>query len=132
MRHCGSTKVWLTEFKFETKITSRHCTKKKFFIKDFFNKCDQIRSYCILHIRSYWSHLLKKCLMKNFIFCAVCFGVFVRNYFFCHYRSYKVRFYYTFGFWHVKVKCIVSKYLVSNSNKIIIHNYLPLFKKVFI
>ena len=32
----------------------------KFFVKDFFNKCDHIRS-----------HLLKKSLMENFIFCAV-------------------------------------------------------------
>ena len=38
----------------------------KFFIKDFFSKCDQIRS--LLRI---WSHLLKKFLLKNFIFCAV-------------------------------------------------------------
>ena len=41
--------------------------KMKVFIKDFFNKCDQIRSF--LRIR--W-HLLKKSLMQNFIFCAVC------------------------------------------------------------
>ena len=34
----------------------------KFSIKDFFIKFDQIRS---------WSHLLKKSLMENFIFCAV-------------------------------------------------------------
>ena len=34
-----------------------HRIKNKFSIKDFFNKCDQIRS-----------HLLKKSLMKNFIF----------------------------------------------------------------
>ena len=34
--------------------------KIKFFIKDFFSKCDQIRSF----------HL-KKSLMENFIFCAV-------------------------------------------------------------
>ena len=40
--------------------------KKKFFIKDFLSKCDQIRS--LLRI---WSHLLKKSLTKNFIFCAV-------------------------------------------------------------
>ena len=40
-----------------------------FFIKDFFSKCDQIcRKLRILRI---WSHLLKKSLMKNFIFCAV-------------------------------------------------------------
>ena len=34
--------------------------KMKFSIIDFFSKCDQIRS-----------HLLKKSLMENFIFCAV-------------------------------------------------------------
>ena len=38
----------------------------KFFIKDFVCKCDQIRR--ILGISS---HLLKKSLMENFIFCAV-------------------------------------------------------------
>ena len=38
----------------------------KFSIKDFFSKCDQICS--LLRI---WSHLLKKSLMENFIFCAV-------------------------------------------------------------
>ena len=37
--------------------------KMKFSINDFFSKCDQI-----LRI---WSHLLKKSLMENFIFCAV-------------------------------------------------------------
>ena len=35
-------------------------------IKDFFSKCDQI--YRKLQI---WSHLLKKSLMGNFIFCVV-------------------------------------------------------------
>ena len=39
--------------------------KRKFSIKDFFSKCDQIRSFLRI-----WSHLLKKSLMKNFIFCA--------------------------------------------------------------
>ena len=38
----------------------------KFSIKDFFGKCDQIRSFLRI-----WSHLLKKSLMENFIFCAV-------------------------------------------------------------
>ena len=38
----------------------------KFFIKDFFSKCDQIRSFL-----GVWSRLLKKSLMKNCIFCAV-------------------------------------------------------------
>ena len=37
--------------------------KKKFPIKDLFNKCDQIRSFLRI-----WSHLLKKSLIENFIF----------------------------------------------------------------
>ena len=37
-------------------------------IKDFFGKCDQIRR----KLRT-WSHLPKKPLMENFIFCVVCF-----------------------------------------------------------
>ena len=40
---------------------SNTAQKLKFSIKDFFSKCDQIRS---------WSHALKKLLMENFIFCA--------------------------------------------------------------
>ena len=42
-----------------------HCTKK-FSIKDFFSKCNQIRSF-----QRIWSHLLNKSLIGNFIFCAV-------------------------------------------------------------
>ena len=41
----------------------------KFSIKEIFSKCDQIRS--LLRI---WSHLLKKSLMENFIFCEVNLG----------------------------------------------------------
>ena len=40
--------------------------KMKFSIKDFFSKCDQIRSFLLI-----WLHLLKKFFMENFIFCAV-------------------------------------------------------------
>ena len=40
--------------------------KIKFFIKDFFSKCDQIHRKLRI-----WSHLLKKSLMEKFIFCAV-------------------------------------------------------------
>ena len=48
-------------------LKNDHCTKKmKFSIKDFFSKCDQIRSFLRI-----WSHLLKKSLMENFILCAV-------------------------------------------------------------
>ena len=35
----------------------------KLSIKDFFSKCDQIRSFLRI-----WYHLLKKILMENFIF----------------------------------------------------------------
>ena len=40
--------------------------EKKFSIKDFFSKCNQIRSFLRI-----WSNSLKKFLMENFIFCAV-------------------------------------------------------------
>ena len=40
--------------------------KMKFFIKDLLSKCYQIRKKLRI-----WSHLLKKSLMENFIFCAV-------------------------------------------------------------
>ena len=38
----------------------------KFFIKDFFSKCDQIRNFLWI-----LSHLPKKFLMENLFFCAV-------------------------------------------------------------
>ena len=44
--------------------------KMKFSIKDFFSKCDQIRSFLRI-----WSHLLKKSVMESFIFCAVIMAV---------------------------------------------------------
>ena len=40
--------------------------KIKFFIEDLLSQCDQIRRKLQI-----WSHLLKKSLMENFIFCAV-------------------------------------------------------------
>ena len=46
--------------------------KMKFSIKDFFSKCDQICGNLGI-----WSHLLKKSLMENFIFCAVKFFPYV-------------------------------------------------------
>ena len=39
----------------------------KFSVKDIFSKCDQIRRKLRI-----WPHLLKKSLMENFMFCAVC------------------------------------------------------------
>ena len=52
----------------KVRIRGSLCTaqKMKFSIEDFFSKCDQIHS--LLWI---WSHLLKKSLIENFIFCAV-------------------------------------------------------------
>ena len=38
----------------------------KFPIKEFFTKCDEIRRKLWI-----WSHLLKKYLIENFIFCTV-------------------------------------------------------------
>ena len=46
--------------------SNSHCLKMKFSIKNFFSKCDQIRKKLRI-----WSHLLKKSLTENFIFCAV-------------------------------------------------------------
>ena len=46
--------------------TSYTAQKLRFYIKDFFSKCDQIRSF-----RRIWSYLLKRSLMKNLIFCVV-------------------------------------------------------------
>ena len=51
----------------------------KFSIKDFFSKCDQIRSKLedapgsLLRI---WSHLLKKPIMENFVFYTVTVAAF--------------------------------------------------------
>ena len=51
--------------------------KMKFSIKDFFSKCNHIR-------RKLFSHLLKKSLMENFIFCAV--GIILINYFYLKFK----------------------------------------------
>ena len=48
------------------KLHKKSFHEMKFSIKDFFSKCDQIRSF-----KRIWSHLLKKSLIENFIFCAV-------------------------------------------------------------
>ena len=53
-----------------------HCTKVNFSIKAFLSKCDQIRSFLRI-----WSHLLKKALMRNFIFCAVKYSKISKNFF---------------------------------------------------
>ena len=47
-------------------LCNSHCTKVKFSIKDNFSKC-----YQILKKQWIYLHLLKKSLIRNFIFCAV-------------------------------------------------------------
>ena len=46
-------------------FTFNTAQKMKFSIKDFFSKFDQIPNFLRI-----WSHLLKKSIMENFIFCA--------------------------------------------------------------
>ena len=55
--------VVLQSIKKQIKSTAQ---KMKFPIKYFCSKCDQIRSF-----QRIWSHLMKKSLMENFIFCTV-------------------------------------------------------------
>ena len=59
---CANVRIFLIA-KFCHFLTAQ---KMKFSIKDFFRKYDQIRSFLRI-----WSHLLKKSLMENFVFCAV-------------------------------------------------------------
>ena len=47
-------------------MSSITAQKMEFSIRDFFSKCDQIRSFLRI-----WSHVLMKSLMENFVFCAV-------------------------------------------------------------
>ena len=49
-----------------SKIKAKTIGYPNFSIKDFLSKCAQICSFLRI-----WSHLLKKSLMENFIFCAV-------------------------------------------------------------
>ena len=63
-----STSQFLNKKKKLTQLEQRTITaqKMKFSLKNFFCKCDQVRRKLRI-----WSHLLKKSLMDNFIFCAV-------------------------------------------------------------
>ena len=51
---------------FKNTFSINTAQKRKFSIKDFFSKCDQI-----LRSLRIWSHLLIKYLMENFLFCVV-------------------------------------------------------------
>ena len=63
--HQSSRFAW-SDLKVASSLATSTAKKWSFSIKDFFSKCDKI--YRKLRI---WSHLLKKTLMWNFIFCAV-------------------------------------------------------------
>ena len=68
-----------------TKLWSHDTAQKmKFSIKDFFSKCDQIRSFLRI-----WSHWLKKSLMENFIFCVEWL-----------YLQYNLSYVIKFRYWH--------------------------------
>ena len=58
--------TWLHLEEDEDHILCITTQKMKFSIQDIFSKCDQIRSFLRI-----WSHLLKKALIENFIFCAL-------------------------------------------------------------
>ena len=49
-----------------TSLITTNAQKMNFSIKDFFSKCDQIRSFLRI-----WSDLLKKSLIEKLNFCAV-------------------------------------------------------------
>ena len=58
--------TYIMNFKFPEPTLTNTAQKMQFSIRDFFSKCDQIRSFLRI-----WTHLLKKSLMENFIFCVV-------------------------------------------------------------
>ena len=62
----NDTGAIIFEYKFVMNVASHYTAQKmKFSLKDFFSKCDQMRRKLRI-----WSHLLKKSLMENFIFCT--------------------------------------------------------------
>ena len=87
--------------------------KMKIFIKDFFSKCDQIRIFLRI-----WSHLVKKSLIKNFIFCAESANMKQNN------VSDQIRFLTKFPLWvipdSVNIKKSNIKFLAKFFKKIIL------------
>ena len=91
--------------------------KMKFSLKDFFSICDQIRSFLRI-----WSHLLKRSLMKNFIFlCSECSSKCWLWFFETDSFSYtfvKVYFMFSKGHvWSISVKSSIVKCLSQLSRK---------------
>ena len=64
---CSNRKFQVIEIKkLRQSPQTNTAEKMKFSIKDFFSKCDQIRRKLRI-----WSHVLKRSLMKNFIFSTI-------------------------------------------------------------
>ena len=63
----------------------RTAQKMTFSIKDFFSKCDQVRSFLQI-----WSYLLKKSLMENFIFLCTVVETTLNNYYWNKTDCYKL------------------------------------------
>ena len=84
--------------------------KKKFFIKDFFSKCYQIRRK-----KRMWSNLLKKSLIESFIFCAVnyfLYGVFDQGWYEFQLKCWRL----CFGFCKIEVPGSITRDLWSYQN----------------
>ena len=64
--------VKLKQIRFVVYLASFTAQKMKFSIKDIFSNSDQSRRFLRI-----WSHLLKKSLMENFIFCAMVFFLYL-------------------------------------------------------
>ena len=79
--------IEISQFTYSSKLHTAQ--KMKFPITDFFSKRDQIRSFLRI-----WSHLRKKSVMENFIFCAVTIVNF-----------WKMQFYY----WKHLILCCMSQ-----------------------
>ena len=79
-----------------------HYAKNKCFIKEFFSKCYLTRSFLRI-----CSHLLKKSLMENFIFCAVC----------AHFSCYWLPIYHSF------ISSLCSPEYLSLEEKYVIFRY---------
>ena len=77
--------------------------KMRFSIKDFFSKCDHIRSSLVSRI---WLHLLKKSLMENLIFRAVKLS---------NYRIVKNKFQYLVGKSQINSMRLSGPILMKNS-----------------
>ena len=90
----------------------------KFSIQDFFSKCDQIGKKLRI-----WSHLLKKTLMENFIFCAVWLPL----------KSQKLKLARVLREWLTAFYTILDSYNgPSNASEIIDKKILIIFRRILL